>query len=48
VASHREVHDHAVVPLMNDARGVISDEVKARVIALVPRLWRRGAVVNEE
>jgi hypothetical protein len=46
--AHREVYEHAVVPLMSDARGVISDEVKARVIAQVPRLWRRGVIANEE
>jgi hypothetical protein len=45
--AHREVHEHAVVPLMNDARGVISDEVKAHVIALVPKMWRRGTATNE-
>ncbi|GIH18911.1 hypothetical protein [Rugosimonospora africana] len=45
--SHREVHEHTVVPLMNDARGIISDEVKTRVIALLPKLWRRGPIPNE-
>jgi hypothetical protein len=46
--AHREVHEHAVVPLMNDVHGVISDDVKAHVIALVPRAWRRGTATNEE
>jgi IS5 family transposase len=36
-----------VVPLTNDARGNISDEVKAHVIALLPKLWRRGPIPNE-
>ena len=37
--SHREVHQYAVVPLMNDAVGVISDEIKTHIIALVPKVW---------
>jgi hypothetical protein len=41
------VHEHAVVPLMNDARDIISDEVKAHVIALLPKLWRPGPIPNE-
>jgi hypothetical protein len=44
---HREVHRHAVIPLMNDTRGIISDDVKAQVLALVPRLWRRDAANAE-
>lgn len=39
--SHREVYKYAVVPLMNDARAVVSDEVKAQVAALVPKTWQR-------
>lgn len=46
--AHREVYEHAVVPLMDDARGAISEEVKVRIIAHVSKRWRRHAVAEGE
>ncbi len=45
--SHREVHQYAVAPLMKDAGTVITDEVKAHIIALVPKAWKRTAAAEE-
>lgn len=42
--AHYEVYEHAVVPLMKDVHGMISEEVKAQVVALVSERWRRHTI----
>ncbi|MEU8082075.1 hypothetical protein AB0B57_00350 [Micromonospora sp. NPDC049101] len=41
VERHRDVYQHAVVPLMGDARGLVADEVKAQVVTLFEAWWQR-------
>ncbi|MEU7754909.1 hypothetical protein [Micromonospora sp. NPDC049171] len=41
VERHRDVYQHAVVPLMGDARGLVAEEVKAQVVTLFEAWWQR-------
>ncbi|WP_422740506.1 hypothetical protein ACN263_15415 [Micromonospora sp. WMMD729] len=41
VEQHRRVYQHALVPLMGDAKGLVAEEVKAQVAALFTAWWRR-------
>ncbi|MGW5555597.1 hypothetical protein ACWER9_00045 [Micromonospora sp. NPDC003944] len=41
VERHRDVYQHAVVPLMGDARGLVTEEVKAQVTTLFTAWWQR-------
>ncbi|MGC4878371.1 hypothetical protein ACLQ26_19195 [Micromonospora sp. DT43] len=41
VERHQDVYQHAVVPLMGDARGLVTEEVKAQVITLFTAWWQR-------
>lgn len=41
VDRHRDVYEHAVVPLMGDARGLVAEDVKTQVIALFTAWWQR-------
>lgn len=41
VERHRDVYQHAVVPLMGDARGFVTEDVKAQVVALFAAWWQR-------
>ncbi|MEV4822063.1 hypothetical protein [Micromonospora sp. NPDC049274] len=41
VERHRDVYQHAVVPLMGDAKGFVSEDVKAQVVTLFTAWWQR-------
>ncbi|MFE2614006.1 hypothetical protein ACGF5H_19485 [Micromonospora chalcea] len=43
VEHHPEVYKHAVRPLMGDAHGIITDEIKTQVVTLFTAWWRRRA-----
>ncbi|MFD6563867.1 hypothetical protein [Micromonospora profundi] len=41
VERHRDVYQHAVVPLMGDAQGFVAEDVKAQVVTLFTAWWQR-------
>ncbi|MGC4846992.1 hypothetical protein ACLQ3F_07120 [Micromonospora sp. DT15] len=41
VEQHRDVYQHALVPLMDDGRGLVAEEVKAQVATLFTAWWQR-------
>jgi hypothetical protein len=41
VERHRDVYQHAVVPLMGDGQGLVAAEVKAQVTSLFTVWWQR-------
>ncbi|MFE0529921.1 hypothetical protein ACFW0V_20235 [Micromonospora parva] len=43
VEHHPEVYKHAVRPLVGDANGIVTDEIKTHVVTLFSAWWRRRA-----
>ncbi|MET7876398.1 hypothetical protein ABZS52_05620 [Micromonospora profundi] len=41
VERHRDVYQHALVPLMGDGRGLVTEEIKAQVATLFTAWWQR-------
>ncbi|WP_433260328.1 hypothetical protein ACQPWR_17040 [Micromonospora vinacea] len=41
VERHRDVYQHALVPLMGDGQGLVAEEIKAQVATLFTAWWQR-------
>ncbi|MET7669560.1 hypothetical protein [Micromonospora luteifusca] len=46
VERHRDVYQHALVPLMADGRGLVAEEVKAQVATLFTAWWQRKGLAT--